>query len=342
MHNSIFALYRRRRLSTLHGFTLSHSTLGSYSPRVIVSISLLRLTTSSLLRACPGSGRLPPSDAHALQAFNLAFSRLGKETKTLTATDDDEGMLFVLSFYRGHVLQVDFGVYIRSLGDGAIVVLKKLDKDAGEKSTAEDLPPEHMTNVKIKKGCIGLDIEKWRFVNDRRRRLSTLHGFTLSHSTLGSYSPRVIVSISLLRLTTSSLLRACPGSGRLPPSDAHALQAFNLAFSRLGKETKTLTATDDDEGMLFVLSFYRGHVLQVDFGVYIRSLGDGAIVVLKKLDKDAGEKSTAEDLPPEHMTNVKIKKYTRMVDLANSTGWDGERQGCIGLDIEKWRFVNDR
>ncbi|QCD81152.1 hypothetical protein DEO72_LG2g1476 [Vigna unguiculata] len=92
--------------------------LGSYSPRAVVSISLLRLTTSSLLRACPGLGRLPPSDAHALQAFNLALSRLGKETKTLTATDDDEG----------HVLQVDFGVYIRSLGDDAIVVLKKLDK----------------------------------------------------------------------------------------------------------------------------------------------------------------------------------------------------------------------
>jgi len=29
---------------------------------------------------------------------------------------------------KGHVLQVDFGVYIRSLGDDAIVVLKKLDK----------------------------------------------------------------------------------------------------------------------------------------------------------------------------------------------------------------------
>jgi len=44
----------------------------SSSAQVVTSTYLLRLIASSLLRACPHLGCLLPSDAHALQAFNLA------------------------------------------------------------------------------------------------------------------------------------------------------------------------------------------------------------------------------------------------------------------------------
>ncbi|QCD87893.1 hypothetical protein DEO72_LG3g2433 [Vigna unguiculata] len=69
--------FSNKRKGSLFASVIGHSS----SAQTFVSTSLLCLTISSLLRVCPCLGRLPPPDAHALQAFNLALSPLPATTK---------------------------------------------------------------------------------------------------------------------------------------------------------------------------------------------------------------------------------------------------------------------